>query len=89
LVEISHDTAGGREDGVGLYDLVADIGERVNTAVDRPEIVTELQRLADEARASLGDLRLDQKGVDLRQPGFVPDPVPLVPLVHPTAAGGD
>jgi arylsulfatase A-like enzyme len=89
LVEIARESAGGPGDQVGLYDLAADSGERINLADDRPEIVEELQRLADEARASLGDRRLDQKCVDSRQPGSVPDPVPLVPMVRPGAAGTD
>jgi arylsulfatase A-like enzyme len=89
LVEIARDSSGRLEEEIVLYDLSADIGERVNLADEVPEIVADLQRLADEARASLGDRHLSRQGVDFRHPGSVADPQPLVAMIHPTATGGD
>jgi arylsulfatase len=39
----------------GLYDLRRDPGERYNVAADYPEILKQLQQLADKAREDLGD----------------------------------
>lgn len=38
-----------------LFDLIADVGCRRNVAPDHPRVVKKLQRLADAARADLGD----------------------------------
>jgi arylsulfatase len=40
---------------LGLYDLRRDPGERYNVANDYPEILQQLQQLADKAREELGD----------------------------------
>ena len=38
-----------------LYDLVADLGETVDLATQRPEVVKRLLGLAEKAREELGD----------------------------------
>jgi len=44
-----------RETGFALYDLESDVGERADRAASRPDIVERLKRVAEEARADLGD----------------------------------
>jgi arylsulfatase A len=60
-----------------LYDLVADVGETVDRAADEPDVVAELRRHADAARAELGDGRLGLVGAGVRPVGEVDDPAPL------------
>ena len=55
--------------GLELYDLDADIGERRNLVEQFPEIVAELSRLADDARAELGDALTGAVGSAVREPG--------------------
>lgn len=50
-----------------LYDLEADISEQNNIADQRPDIVAQLQQLAEIAREDLGDMKRKGKGV--RPPG--------------------
>ena len=57
------------ECGLELYDLDADPGEAVDLADRHPEIVDELEALADEARAELGDRLTDVRGEGVRPPG--------------------
>jgi len=70
------------EDGVGgkignvlvepaLYDLRRDPGERYDVKDLNPGIVVELTKIADEARADLGDGILNIKGANVREPGRV------------------
>lgn len=40
---------------IELYDLDTDIGEQTNVADDNPEIVAQLSKLIEQARADLGD----------------------------------
>jgi hypothetical protein len=44
-----------REIGFALYDLENDVGERTDLAAGRPDVVERLKRVAEEARADLGD----------------------------------
>lgn len=48
---------------LGLYNLETDIGETINLVNTHPEIVARLQRIADEARADLGDTGKPGPGV--------------------------
>jgi arylsulfatase len=54
-----------------LYDLRRDPGERYNVAALYPEIVKDLQILADEARKDLGDDITKAPGANRRKPGSV------------------
>ena len=60
-----------------LYDLGADIGESVNVHDRHPDVVERLTALAERARRSLGDARLDRVGNDIRPIGRVDDSRPL------------
>jgi arylsulfatase A-like enzyme len=53
-----------------LYDLRRDPGERYNVKDYYPEVVTELKKIADEARHDLGDDLTDDFGENRRDPGF-------------------
>ena len=57
---------------LGLYNLEDDIGETINLVNEHPDIVERLQRIADEARADLGDTGAPGPGV--RPPRRVPPP---------------
>jgi arylsulfatase A-like enzyme len=60
-----------------LYDLDADIGETTDVIDDHPEVVARLEALAEQARDSLGDARLDRSGNEVRPIGRVEHPTPL------------
>ncbi|HIG27369.1 MAG TPA: N-acetylgalactosamine-6-sulfatase [Verrucomicrobiales bacterium] len=47
-----------------LFDLEAEIGEKTNVAAKHPEVVAELTRLIEKARADIGDH--DRKGANAR-----------------------
>ena len=87
--------------GLELYDLAADLGETRDLAVDRPEIVRELEVLGDRVRADLGDRLRDVRGSGAREPGRLAPlrsspiehlalgrPVTLVREPHPKYVGG-
>jgi len=57
----------------GLYDLRRDPGERYDMKDFYPEVVKELEELADRARADLGDDLQAVKGSNRREPGRVED----------------
>jgi arylsulfatase A-like enzyme len=57
------------ETGLELYDLVGDIGETCDVAAEHPDIVAELQELAEKAREELGDHLTGRKGKGEREPG--------------------
>jgi arylsulfatase len=54
-----------------LYDLRRDPGERYNVASMYPEIIKELQLLADEARKDLGDEITKTEGLNRRKAGSI------------------
>jgi arylsulfatase len=53
----------------GLYDLRRDPGERYDVRFSYPEIVKELEKMADEARNDLGDDLTGNPGKNRREPG--------------------
>lgn len=55
--------------GGELYDLRADVGEQRDVAAEHPEIVAELKKVAEGARAELGDSLTGRKGSGVRPPG--------------------
>ena len=59
------------EFSTALYDLRRDPGERYNVLAQQPERVTELEKLADEARRDLGDDLQKQPGTNRREVGRV------------------
>jgi arylsulfatase A len=60
-----------------LYDLVDDVGETRNVFSERPEVVHELMRHVEHARAELGDARLGITGSGTRPAGAVDAPTTL------------
>ncbi len=59
------------ETGLALYDLRRDPGERYDVKDANPEIVDELQQLAEVARKDLGDKLQDRLGENVRAGGLV------------------
>ncbi|NQV35144.1 MAG: sulfatase [Phycisphaeraceae bacterium] len=55
--------------GLELYDLKTDVGETHNVIGSHPEVVKRLQRLAEQARADLGDTLTKRKGPGIRKAG--------------------
>lgn len=62
-----------------LFNVVQDVDCSDNLAAEYPEVVSRLSRLADVARADLGDRGRPGKGQ--RKPGKVKQPVPLRKVV--------
>lgn len=58
---------------LSLYDLRRDPGERYNVLEYYPDIVNELQFIAQEAREDLGDDLHGIKGKNIRKPGHISD----------------
>jgi len=48
--------------GLELYDLINDVGERVDLAKIHPDIVLDLEKLGEKARSILGDKLTDRVG---------------------------
>jgi len=59
------------EIGLELYNLDDDISELNDVAADYPDIVRELQLIADEMRQDLGDKLLDMEGSGVRPSGKI------------------
>ena len=57
--------------GLELYNLKTDRGETTDVAAKHPEIVKQMQALANAKRAELGDSLKKQKGSERREPGRV------------------
>jgi arylsulfatase A-like enzyme len=56
---------------LSLFDLENDIGETRNVAVQHPDVVKQIQALADKMREDLGDSRLKIRGTGIRAPGRI------------------
>ena len=54
-----------------LYHLSSDISETTNMAADRPRVVETMLRLAEKARADMGDALTGATGSNLREPGSI------------------
>jgi arylsulfatase A-like enzyme len=66
--------AAGYTDGhtdLALYDLEADVGEKMNVADKHPDVVQRLKVLAEIARNELGDTATKREGKGVRKPGMV------------------
>jgi arylsulfatase A-like enzyme len=59
----------GKEIGLSLFDLDADIGETSNVADRNPEVVKKLLEFAERARADLGDSLTKRTGKNVREAG--------------------
>jgi arylsulfatase len=57
------------ETELALYNLSKDVGESKNLADRRPAVVARLQKLAEKARAELGDALTGRTGTGVRKPG--------------------
>jgi arylsulfatase A len=57
--------------GLELYDLESDIGETTDVAASHPEVVKDLQALAEKARQELGDALTGRVGRGVRPPGSI------------------
>ena len=58
-----------RRTGLELYNLKADISESTNVAEEHPEIVAQLQKYGEQARAELGDSATKRTGTGVRPVG--------------------
>ncbi|RIV43136.1 sulfatase [Flagellimonas pelagia] len=54
---------------IELYDLESDISEATNVAAQHPDVVAEIEKLANDMRYRLGDSLKDMKGAETREPG--------------------
>jgi len=63
--------------GGQLYNLVHDAGETKNIAAEHPDVVAQLQKDLERARADLGDGNL--KGANCRPVGVAKNPRTLLP----------
>jgi arylsulfatase A len=68
--------------GPQLYNLNEDIGETNDKADDHPQIVADLEALAESARNDLGDDLTERTGVNCRPPGKVDHPTLMIPHDH-------
>ncbi|MFV0444613.1 MAG: sulfatase [Planctomycetaceae bacterium] len=63
--------------GLALYNLKDDIGEKTDVKEQHPDVVARLEKLADTARAELGDSLRKQPITALRPPAQFKEPSPL------------
>ena len=66
----------GGPDGPALFNVVDDPGCLRDLAADRPDVVAQLNAIADEARSELGDQ--GHPGSGQRPPGTVDTPTPVI-----------
>lgn len=62
------------EIGLALFDLEADPGETRDLSSEHPQVVHELEALAERARAELGDGLSGRKGARVREPSRTRSP---------------
>lgn len=67
--------------GLSLYDLDEDVSEKVNLVNKHPEIVKQLEIIAEIARADLGDKLTQRQGTGIRPAGKMTDDDEKLPLV--------
>lgn len=60
-----------------LFNLRDDVGETKDLLATHPEIVAQIEVIADEFRHQLGDQRLGHEGTEIRPIGECPNPKPL------------
>ncbi len=60
-----------------LYDLEGDVGETTNAIDLHPDVVKDLMKLVDAARADLGDAAVNAPGANCRPIGRIEHGVPL------------
>jgi arylsulfatase A len=63
-----------KEIELSLFDLTADPGEKTNVAAANPEVVEQLMRFVENARADLGDSLVKRTGKNIRPVGRGSDP---------------
>src|SRR4029079_16781052 len=56
--------------GQALYNVVTDVGESKDVSADHPEIVQRLLKIAETARADLGDSLTKRPGANRRPAGM-------------------
>lgn len=61
----------GKTTELELYNLEEDISESLNLVSEYPEIVSELNKIAEKARDELGDKLMKMKGSEVREPGRI------------------
>ena len=59
------------EFSTALYDLRRDPGECYDVREQHPDIIVKLEKLAEEARADLGDDLQKRMGANVREPGRI------------------
>lgn len=59
---------------LALYDLRRDPGERFDVQAQHPDVVAQLQQLAEQARSDLGDNLTQRRGTNRRAAGLVAAP---------------
>jgi arylsulfatase A-like enzyme len=64
-----------KSEGIELYNLDEDIGEARNVAAQHPDVVQRLQGLIDAMKKDIGKGKI---GTELRKPGRVNNPKPLL-----------
>ena len=73
VVEPGRDGKPGRAQPIqvplSLYDLEKDVGEKTNVADQHPEVVQQLMKFAERARADLGDSLTKVEGKNVRPAG--------------------
>jgi arylsulfatase A-like enzyme len=62
-------TSTARSIGLSLFDIESDPGEQTDVASRHPDVVQQLEQLAESARDDLGDTATNRQGKNVRAPG--------------------